>query len=319
MTETVATPKVVAIGGGHGLAVTVKALAHYTGEITAVVSVADDGGSSGRIRAAMPNLPAPGDIRRCLSAMASPESRLGSLLEHRFAGGGWDLGGHAFGNLLLVAMAEELGSFSAAVTEVAKMVGVKGVVLPATTIPVSLIAEISSVSQPWQVVGQVAVQNSQGISNVSIEPLDAPSPEGLTDAILGADQVIIGPGSLFTSVLAAAIVPTIREAVAITKAQRVYVANLHPQIPETAGLNLDDHVDLLSSHGIEVDVVLCHPGACSASGNTAGGVDLHTQNIATDSGMNHDTRLLGEALARLGQERKDGPRASITFDATNNK
>ncbi|QXC61716.1 YvcK family protein [Aquihabitans sp. G128] len=299
-------PRVVALGGGHGLAASLRAARRYAGDITAVVSVADDGGSSGRLRAALPDLPAPGDVRRCLSALADDDSPLGQSLEHRFAEGDELLGGHAFGNLLLAALAQQVG-FTAAVEEVGRLVGAAGRVLPATTGPVALEGWLAGARpDAARVVGQVAVQNACGVSRLGLVPADAGSPDAVADAILAADQVLVGPGSLFTSVLAAAIVPAVREALAATSATRVYVANLRPQVPETEGFTLSDHVRALAEHHVAVDVVLCRTGlgggrgtAAAGHGTALDGVRVVEAEVADDRGLVHQPERLATALAAL--------------------
>ncbi|MCU1496670.1 MAG: uncharacterized protein JWM47_623 [Acidimicrobiales bacterium] len=290
-------PSVVAVGGGHGLAASLRAARRYAGSITAVVSVADDGGSSGRLRAARPELPAPGDVRRCLSALADESIPLAHSLEHRFAEGDDVRGGHALGNLLLAALAEQLG-FPAAVDEVARLVGAQGRVLPATTGAVALRGWRGTDGTP-AVEGQVAVQNAQGVTRLAICPADAPSPDGVSEAILAADQVLIGPGSLFTSVLAAAIVPAVRQALAATDATRVYVANLRPELPETAGLGLAEHVAALADHGVTFDVVLCQRGLAAEVGPDPAGAGVVEAVVADDRGLAHDPERLAAALAGL--------------------
>lgn len=293
-------PRVVAVGGGHGLAATLTALRRYASSVVGVVSVADDGGSSGRLRQSMPDLPAPGDVRRCLSALADDTSVMGNALEHRFHGG--ELDGHAFGNLLLAALAEQLGSFTAAVDEVARQVGAVGRVLPATQGPVSLEgrrteAEPGSARGGQQVVGQVAVQNTSGLAQVRLRPAFPESPPAVPAAILAADQVVIGPGSLFTSVLAAAVVPAVRSALALTDAQRVYVANLSPQLPETEGYGVVDEVAALFAHGIDVDVVLCDPSrSCGQKPSLKPFVEMP---VAHPDGLVHDPCRLATALEAL--------------------
>ena len=283
----------VAIGGGHGLSATLRALRGYAGEITAVVTVADDGGSTGRLRAAMPDLPAPGDVRRCLGALASDEEPFATLLEHRYAEGA--LAGHALGNLVLVALAAELGSFEEAVQELATRVGAVGRVLPATDVAVALEAVVAEVGEP--VVGQVAVQNTSGVRQVRLRPPDPSSSPSVGEAIVAADQVVLGPGSLFTSVLAAAVVPAVREALAKTSAQRVLVANLGPQIPETAGFDVGDEVRALRAHGIEVDVVLADIDRCEPTVDV--GCALRCAALASDGSALHDPARLAAALAEL--------------------
>jgi uncharacterized cofD-like protein len=264
-------PNVVAIGGGHGLAVTLRATATYAGTLTAVVTVADDGGSSGRLRETT-GLPAMGDIRRCLSALAEPPV-LGEMFEHRFTD---ELDGHALGNLVIAALAQRVG-FRAAIDELSRLLAVPARVLPATEEVVELVA----VASHGIVHGQVAVQQSSGIKRVSLEPSD-PKPEiHAVAAIEAADQIVIGPGSLYTSVLAALAVPGIREAVAGSAAPVVYVCNLRPQVPETEGYTTEAHVDALRDHGITPDVVIADPGLARADGRA------------------HDPAALAAALSRL--------------------
>jgi uncharacterized cofD-like protein len=309
-------PAVVAIGGGHGQAATLRAARRYAGSITAIVSVADDGGSSGRLRAAMPQLPAPGDVRRCLSALADPESALGSSLEHRYGEGDGSLAGHALGNLLLAGLTAATGSFPAAVDEVGRLVSAVGRVLPATVGPVWLEGDLHAepedagggphpssgafVPTP-RVIGQVEVQNSRGMRRLTIQPADAESPPDVAEAILAADQVVLGPGSLFTSVLAVAIVPAVRRALEQTRANRVYVANLAPQVPETEGFTAADHIEALLGHGVPVDVALFHPGALGCEAGIP--VPLVERPVADDRGLAHHPERLADALAWLADRR----------------
>jgi len=269
--------RVVAIGGGHGLSATLRAVRRYADDVTAVVSVADDGGSTGRLRDAL-GIPPPGDIRKCLVALAAPNSLWAIVFEHRFDSG--ELEGHALGNLIIAGLASATGDFMAAIDEAGRLLNTAGRVVPATTLPVVLKAEAASGS----IEGQVNVQNSGRLSAVSLVPPDPPAPQAAIDAIASADQVVIGPGSLFTSVLAAAVVPGIREALATTQAQKVYVANLRPQIPETEGYDVAAHVDALMAHGVEVDHVLAHTEA---------------QPLARDDGLAHDPARLAKALGDL--------------------
>jgi uncharacterized cofD-like protein len=284
-----AGPAVVAIGGGHGLACTLRAASRYAGELTAIVSVADDGGSSGRLRAST-GLPAPGDVRRCLTALADPASPLGRALEHRFAGG--DLDGHALGNLLIAGLAEATGDFTAAIDEAARLVGAAGRVLPASTVPVVL----KALTVAGAIEGQVAVQESTGVMHVTLEPPDPPAPPAAVEAVDGADQIVLGPGSLFTSVLAALAVPAIGDAVAKAAAPCIYVCNLRPQVPETEGYDVAAHIDALAHHGVEPDVVVCHPGALPAGAVQARVVE---QPVARDDGLAHDPARLSDVLRSL--------------------
>jgi uncharacterized cofD-like protein len=262
-------PRVVAIGGGHGLAVTLRAARAYAGELTAVVSVADDGGSSGRLRE-LTGLPAMGDIRRCLSALADTTIPLSGVFESRYEG-------HALGNLMIAALAHRNGDFTGAITYFRDLLGVTAMILPATDHPVVLVAETDG----GPVTGQVAIQQAIGIKRVTLDPSNPPVQPLALRAIELADQVVIGPGSLFTSVLAALAVPGLRDAVASSGAVKVYVANLAEE-PETVGFDVSAHVAALSEHGVVPDVVLSDP-----------------LRLATAGGRAHDPHALGAALARL--------------------
>lgn len=290
-------PRVVALGGGHGLAATLRAVRRYAGAITAVVSVADDGGSSGRLRQSL-GIPAPGDIRRCLVALGDPESVWGRSFEYRFAAG--ELEGHALGNLLIAGLTGATGDFARALDEAGRLVGSVGRVVPATTIPVILKAE----SPAGTVEGQVKVAAADHVSTVSLVPPDATATPEAVEAIAAADQVVLGPGSLFTSVLAAVVVPGIREALCDTSARVVYVCNLRPQPPETTGFDVAAHVDALASHGVEVDVVLHQRdglplGDVGAADGASRPVRAVAGDIARPHGLAHDPAGLAVALADL--------------------
>ncbi len=282
-------PRVVAVGGGHGLAATLRAAGTYTDRLTAVVSVADDGGSSGRLRELLQVI-ALGDLRQCLVAMAEPGSVLASLFSYRF---GEDvLEGHSLGNLVLAALMEGSEDPVAALDQACALLGVRGRVLPATTEPVVLKADADS----GPVAGQVAVMATGHIRHVSLVPADPKAPPPAVTALAEADQVVLGPGSLFTSVLAAVAVPDIREGIRRSPAPTVYVCNLRPQVPETAEFDVAMHVEALAAHGISVDVVLC-----DTAGMALGpvGVPVVECALARPNGMAHDAAKLGAALAGL--------------------
>ncbi|HEX4821160.1 MAG TPA: gluconeogenesis factor YvcK family protein [Acidimicrobiales bacterium] len=273
----VSNPRVVAIGGGHGLSVTLQAATTYADTLTAIVSVADDGGSSGRLRETT-GLPAMGDIRRCLSSLAEPAA-LGQMFEHRFDA---ELAGHALGNLMIAALAQRIG-FRAAIDELARLLSVPARILPATEVPVDLVA----VTERGTVHGQVAVQDSTDIRGVALDPPDPPAEPDAVDAIACADQIVIGPGSLYTSVLAALAVPGIRAAVNESEARIVYVCNLQAQEPETANYATSTYVDALRAHGVDPDVVIDEPTLAAAGGRL------------------HDPKLLAPVLAEtLGEPRR---------------
>lgn len=288
-------PWVVALGGGHGLATTLAAARRYAGRLTAVVSVADDGGSSGRLRE-IAGIPAPGDLRRCLVAMSADGSPWARAFEYRFPAGSGDLEGHALGNLIIAGLANVTGDFAEALDRAGELLATVGRVLPATSVPTTLRAEAAG----RQVVGQVAVSETrETITCVSIDPPDAPVPGEAVDAIASADQVLIGPGSLYTSVLAVAAVPGIRRALEARRSGRVYVCNLRPQHPETAGFSEADHLRALLDHGIPVDVMVAHGRPAAAGEERLLGVRVLRADLARPDGGGHQPEGLAAALSRL--------------------
>jgi uncharacterized cofD-like protein len=284
-----ATPAVVAIGGGHGLAATLRAVTSYTDRATAIVSVADDGGSSGRLRRLLHIIP-PGDLRKCLVAMAEPGSLLAAAFEHRF--GEEELAGHALGNLILAGLFDGTDDPVAALDEACRLLGVRGRVLPATTDPVVLKAEADG----GPVAGQVAVMATDNIRRVSLVPADPPAPAAAITALERADQIVLGPGSLFTSVLAAMAVPQVREGIRRSKAMKVYVCNLRPQIPETEGFDVSMHLAALAAHGIPVDVTVCDTTSMTLGDAPGLVVDIP---LARPNGLAHDPPKLASTLSDL--------------------
>jgi uncharacterized cofD-like protein len=288
-------PRVVALGGGHGLAASLRAIRRYAGAVTAIVSVADDGGSSGRLRSTL-GIPPPGDLRKCLVALADPGSVWVDTFEHRFDAG--ELEGHAVGNLVIAGLAATTGDFEAALAEAGRVLGAVGAVVPATREPVVLKATVRAAGGDGgePVEGQVAVANSGRIAGISLIPPDPVPPAAALDAIAAADQVVIGPGSLFTSVLAVVAVPAIRDALRASAAPKIYVCNLRVQVPETDGYDVAAHVDAIRAHGLDTDVVLCHPGALPLGGVSARVVE---RPVARPGNTEHDAHLLAIALADL--------------------
>ena len=283
-------PSIVAVGGGHGLAASLRAARLLTDDVTAVVSVADDGGSSGRLRDQLGIVP-PGDLRKCLVALADPDSSLAKAFEHRFEGS--DLDGHALGNLVIAGLAAEAGDLQAGLDEAARLLGATGRVVPAAGEPVVLKAE-SEEGETW---GQSAVMLTPHIRRVSLVPGDPPAPAEALDALGRADLVVIGPGSLFTSVLAAVAVPALARAIGDSPGRRVYVANLHAQPAETAGFDVADHVRALAAHDLEVDVVVA-----DTAGISLGEVRNPVVNVPLarpDGGPGHDPSRLAAALGDL--------------------
>lgn len=297
MTNGNPTPRVVALGGGHGLSVALHAVREYAGEITAVVSVADDGGSSGRLRRDF-DVPAPGDLRRCLVALASADGPWPLAFEHRFRSG--ELAGHALGNLVLVGLAETLGDRTAALDEAGRLLGAVGRVLPATPEPVSLTAEVGGV----RVSGQVAIAEAgrrARIRDVRLEPPDALASDEALAALARAEQVLVAPGSLYTSIVAVLAVPQIRAAITQTPAVVVQVANLETE-NETPGHDGTDHLAAVREHGGRVDVFLYDPDhglPVDEATVRRLGVSPVAAAIAHSDGRSHDPVQLAKVLSIL--------------------
>lgn len=233
--------RVVGIGGGHGLAATLRAALLYADDVAAVVAMADNGGSSGRLTAEL-GIPPPGDVRNCLVALAQDRATA-ELLQHRFQGGA--LTGHTVGNLVIAALTELRGGFGQAVEAAGRLLSVRGRVYPATTALVTLRARV----QGGVLEGQVAVgETTAPIETVSLEPVDVPAYPPAVQAILEADQVVLGPGSLYTSLIATVLVPGIDAALRGTSARRIFVCNTRMQPGETGGLDAVAHVGALLDH-----------------------------------------------------------------------
>lgn len=284
-----ASPKVVALGGGHGLAATLRAVRTYTDQVTAIVSVADDGGSSGRLRELLQIIP-PGDLRMCLVALAEPGSPLAAAFGYRFADE--ELAGHSLGNLILAGLIDGAPGPVAALDEACRLLGVRGRVLPATNDAVVL----KAVAAGGSVAGQVAVMATDNIRTVSLVPDDPKAPDEAVTALAEADQIILGPGSLFTSVLAAAVVPEIREGISRSNAPKVYVCNLRPQVPETESFDVGRHVEALVAHGVLVDVAVCDT---SGIGLGEPAVEVVDAALARPNGLAHDSEKLALTLSDL--------------------
>jgi uncharacterized cofD-like protein len=289
-------PAVVALGGGHGLSVVLQAARAYAGTITGLVSVADDGGSSGRLRRDF-GVPAPGDLRRCLVALAGSDTVWRDAFEYRFGGG--ELGGHALGNLVIVGLTETLGDFSAALQEAGRLLHAVGRVFPATADAVVLKADVEGEA----VEGQVAVQNSAGrIRRVELVPSDAGAPAGAIAAIASADQVVLAPGSLYTSLLPVLCVRDLRAAVEAAPGRVLQVGNLRPQQPETTGLDATDHLLAVKEHGARVDAFLYQRDGALAADDAVirdWGVDPVPADVARSDGLVHDPGKLATALQAL--------------------
>jgi uncharacterized cofD-like protein len=232
-------PHVVAIGGGTGLAAALRSILRYAGRIDAIVTVADDGGSSGRLAPHL-DIPPPGDIRKCLIALTPEDSVWRRLFEYRFEGA--DVSGHSLGNLIIASLADLEVDFAAALKAAERMLGAVGSVIPASDERL----HIASVVDGKEVDGQVALALSRGaIEDMRLVPSQAEASREALEAIALADQIVIGPGSLYTSLLATLLVPGITEAVNQANGRLVYVANLSTQDGETLGMDCADHLEAL--------------------------------------------------------------------------
>ena len=239
-------PRIVAIGGGTGLSTMLRGLKKYSGNLTAILTVGDDGGSTGRLRRDMGILP-PGDFRNCIVALADAEPLMEDLFQYRFQpGAGAGLEGHSFGNLFIVAMMGVTGDFEKAVAETARVLAVRGQVYPSTLANVTLCAELQDGSV---VVGESNIgEERKPIKRIFLQPeRPAGYPEALR-AILDADLIILGPGSLYTSILPNLLVEDVARAVRLASATKVYVCNVATQRGETDRFGVDDHVNALASH-----------------------------------------------------------------------
>lgn len=298
-------PRIAALGGGTGLSNLLRGLKTATLELTAIVTVADDGGSSGRLRRELGVLP-PGDIRNCLVALADDESLLGRLFQHRFVDG--DLAGHSFGNLFLAALTEVTGSFDLAVRESSRVLKINGRVLPSTLQQVRLWAERDDGTS---VCGETQIGGGVGACvRVWLEPSPDAHPRTI-DAILDADLVLLGPGSLFTSVLPHLAVRDIVTAMQDTRALRVYIGNVMTQAGETSGFDAADHLRrVMDAANGAVDVAIVHAGPLDPAGVAR--YRLQGQEpVAVDEAILRSlgVRVLARNIAANGQVVRHSPEA----------
>ncbi|HET7010534.1 MAG TPA: gluconeogenesis factor YvcK family protein [Anaerolineales bacterium] len=309
-------PKVVAIGGGTGLSTLLRGMKTRTGNLTAVVTVADDGGSSGRLRRSL-GLPPPGDVRNCLAALSDDEDLLTQLFQYRFPGGD-ELEGHSFGNLFIAALAGVTGSFDRGVLEAGRVLAIQGRVLPATLSDVALVADKAHEidSQAFRIEGESQIPSVPGrVRRVHLEPNNAPAYPEAIRALLNADLIVLGPGSLYTSLLPNLLVPELADAIRASRAFKVYVCNLATQAGETDGYDCAQHLAALEEHAGRGLVDLMLVGECPA-----GGLPQGTQPVALKgNGLNvpmaaedladplrpghHDPAKLADTLLRLLEER----------------
>lgn len=309
-----AGPRVVALGGGHGLFATLRALRRLTPHVTAVVTVADDGGSSGRLREELGVLP-PGDLRMALAALAADGpwgSTWEQVLQHRFGGTG-PLAGHATGNLLLAGLMQTNDDPVEALALAARMLGAVGRVLPMSPVPLEIVASVSGLdpADPGavrEVRGQHQVASTTGVvRDVCLHPVDPPACAAAVQAVRAADWVVFGPGSWYTSVLPHLLVPELRAALRETTARRVVCLNLVAQVGETAGFSPQAHLEVLRTHapGLRLDVVLADRRAVVDSGPLeveakSAGARLLLADIAAAAGVpQHDPVRLARAYATI--------------------
>jgi uncharacterized cofD-like protein len=337
--------RAVALGGGHGLHATLSALRRLTDDITAVVTVADDGGSSGRIRRELDMLPL-GDLRMALGALAGQDHRgpdetvWQRVFEHRYGGHG-ALAGHAVGNLVLAGLLEVLEDPVAALDQACHLLGVRGRVLPMSPQPVDIEADVTGIRGPeggdpdrdvaHRIRGQVAVATTPGrVQQVRLDPRRPRACPEACEAVRAADLVVLGPGSWFTSVLPHLLVPELFTALTETDARRVLVLNLAAQPGETSGFSPEEHLDVLASHAprLRLDVVVADTGAVPEPDRLRRGAEafgaetLLTTVGAADGSPRHDPDALAEALADAAHHRVEhreadrnastGPRAEPT-------
>jgi uncharacterized cofD-like protein len=311
-------PRIVTIGGGHGLSTLLRGLKSYSYNITAVVTVADDGGSSGRLRRSQ-GIPPPGDIRNCLAALSNDEALMTQLFQYRFADGDHEMDGHPFGNLFISALSEITGSFEEAVVESGRVLAVHGRVLPATLHDVRLVADV----QLPHAAGEVRIEGEShipkfpgNVQRVWLEPNNPAAYPQVIQALLAADLIVIGPGSIFTSILPNLLVPDITAAIRASRALKIYVCNVATEPGETDGYTCEDHIRVLDEHigGAFFDIVVTNDRYL---GNLPEGTDWVTTASEVDveypiyradlvdeeQPWRHDSTKLARVIIDLYQER----------------
>ena len=310
--------RVVALGGGHGLAATLSALRRITPHITAIVTVADDGGSSGRLRSEFGVMP-PGDLRMALAALCSDDvwgRSWADAVQYRFPGEG-EVGGHSLGNLMLSALWDVTGDVVAGLDRMGALLKIIGRVLPMSSEPLTIQAEVRHEGQVSTVVGQVAVATTQGrVLSVQLSPQNPPATQAALDAISDADWIILGPGSWYSSVLPHLLVPAQVGALLSSSAKRILIMNLdagqNSGIPEgepgeAIGLTASEHLALLSAHApdLHFDVVIVDPQSLPHSAELAArlateGSQLIVADVATgDSLLQHDPEKLAALFSKI--------------------
>lgn len=307
-------PSVVALGGGHGLAASLSALRQLTTRLTAVVTVADDGGSSGRLRAEFPILP-PGDLRMALAALCGDDEvgrSWAAVLQSRFPGDG-PLGGHSIGNLLIAGLWQQLADPVAGLDMVASMLHTEGRVLPMAAVPLVIEADVigadpSCPDEVTTVVGQEAVALATGvIADVRLLPADPPTVPEVVDAVARADYVVLGPGSWYSSVIPHVLVPELLTAITQSRAQRILTMNLVPTEDETPAYTASRHIEVLADHapGLRLDVVVADPTFADDDPHLAAYVASMGARLVVapvrmrDGSARHDPHLLASVYAGI--------------------
>ena len=315
-------PKIVAVGGGTGLSTMLRGLKKYTGNLTAVVTVADDGGGSGMLRRDM-GMPPPGDIRHCMEALANTEPIMQKLLTYRFTEG--SLAGQSFGNLILAALNGVTGSFEEAVSQMSQVLAITGRVLPVTSADVQLEAVFENGAR---VVGEskicdVKKQQDCRIHHVELIPAKPKALPAALEAVREADLLLLGPGSLYTSVIPNLLVAGVPEAVRASDALKIYICNIMTQDGETEGYTAADHLEALMDHGAKVDLCLANsapvgeglveryraedaaPLVVDCERIAAMGLELVERPVASEGGdyARHDPDKLAAAVLELYRQR----------------
>lgn len=295
-------PNVVVIGGGTGLSVLLKGLKTYTSNITAAVTVGDDGGSSGRLRQEFDVIPV-GDIRNCIVALADEEDIMEKLFSYRFAKG-TGLKGHSLGNLLLLGLTAVQGNFQDAVSRIGQVLHINGRVLPITNVPLTLVAKLTD---GRKIVGECNIGRSDApIDKLSIRPEDAQVIDEVLDAIHEADAVILGPGSLYTSVIPNLCVKGVVDAIDQTQARVFYICNVMTQSGETDGYTVSDHLEAILRHGKPnmVNYVLADDGTTTGEVTLADFLTVGSEHVVCDEGR---VASFGAELVKLPLVSKENP------------
>jgi len=311
-------PHIVAIGGGHGLAALLRGLKNISHNLDSIVTVADDGGSSGRLRDSLGILP-PGDIRNCLAALSNDEELLTHLFQYRFAKEDGSLKGHSFGNIFISSLAELTGSFEKAIAESGRVLAVNGRVLPSTLENVNLVADVMEPEhgKEIRINGESKITEADGkIKRVMLKPNDPPAYPDAIRAILSAELIVIGPGSLYTSILPNLLVRDITSAIRASQALKIFICNVATQKGETDGFTCGDHIKVLEDHieGSLFDIVLVNNESPQKYNK-----NVHDVKIEPELSMNynvyqadlidrehpwrHDSNKLTEKLIDLLEER----------------